>query len=144
MFDPRKLVGEFASGHMSPGAKESLKSVIKKLNTPQGLAALEEVSVLVGPEGPVVVSGAKAAVTTAKLLFYVTMFCCVISFIIFLSTFVPSLTTKDEKKKASLKGAWIAFLVLCTCMAMIAFFFYRNSSLSRVVIGQLDKYGFDL
>jgi hypothetical protein len=144
MFDPRKLVGKFASGHMSPGAKESLKGLIEQLNTPQGFAALEEASVLIGPEGPVIATAAKAAVSTAKLLFYVTMFCCIISFIIFISTLVPSLTTKDEKKKASLKGAWIAFLVLCTCMAMLAFFFNRNSSLSRVVVSQMSKYGLDL
>jgi hypothetical protein len=139
-----KGLGGLASNKLSPNAKLAIKGLIEQLNTPQGFTALEEISLLAGPEGPVIAAAVKAAVTAAKMAFYVTMCCCVISTIICFSTFVTSFTTKDEKKKSSLKGTWIAFLVLCTCMAMLAFFFHMNSSLSRVVLSQMKKFGLNL
>ena len=142
--DPRKLLGTFASSHIGPEAKAQIKGLINQLNTPQGFAALEQISLLAGPEGPVIATAVKGAVTTAKILYYVAMFYCVISFIIYFSTFVASMTAKDEKKKKSLRGAWIAFLVLMFCMSIIAFILWRGSSLSRIVQSQLKTYGFDL
>lgn len=121
--DPRRLLGKLVSDHLSPNAKAAIKGLVEQLNTPQGFTALEEISLIVGPEGPVIAAAAKTAVSTAKFLFYAAMFCCVISTIICFSTFVASFTAKDENKKSSLRGTWIAFLVLCTCMAALALFF---------------------
>lgn len=144
LFDPRQLIGKFASEHMNETTKASVKALVQQLNTPQGFMALEEMSVLIGPEGPVIAAAAKTAVSTAKLGFYITMGCCIISTIICFSTFVASFTAKEDRKKASLRGTWIAFLVLCACMSMLALFFHMNSSLSRVVLGQMKKFGLNL
>lgn len=137
-------LGGFASSTMSTNTKVALKGLVSQLNTPEGFMALEQMSVLAGPEGPAIATAVKAAVTTAKMLFYVTAFCCVISTIICFSTFVASFTAKDDKKKSSLKGTWIAFMVLCTCMAGLAFFFHMNSSLSRVVLRTMKQFGLNL
>ncbi|BAT22557.1 hypothetical protein [Yellowstone lake phycodnavirus 3] len=93
--------------------------------------ALEEISLLAGPEGPVIAAAVKAAVKAAQMAFYVTMCCCVISTIICFSTFVASFTAKDENKKSSLRGTWIAFLVLCTCMAALACFSHEFIPFAR-------------
>jgi hypothetical protein len=139
-----KGLGGFASSKLSPNAKIAIKGLIEQLNTPQGFTALEEISLLAGPEGPPIAAAVKAAVTAAKMAFYVAMCCCVISTIICFSTFVASFTAKDEKKKSSLKGTWIAFLVLCSCMAMLALFFHMNSSLSRIVLRTMKKFDLNL
>jgi hypothetical protein len=139
-----KGLGGLASNKLSPNAKLAIKGLVEQLNTPQGFMALEEISLLAGPEGPVIAAAVKAAVKAAQMAFYVTMCCCVISTIICFSTFVASFTAKDDKKKSSLRGTWIAFLVLCSCMAMLALFFHMNSSLSRVVLSQMKKFGLNL
>lgn len=139
-----KSLGGAASEKLSPNTKVMIKGLIEQLNTPQGFTALEEISLLVGPEGPVIVAAVKAAETAAKVAFYVAAFCSCISTIICLSTFVPSLTSTEEAKRKRLRGVWIAFLVLATCMGLLAIFFRMNSSLSRIVLKQFAKFGLDL
>ena len=139
-----KMVGGLAQNHLGPEAKATIKALIDQLNTPQGFVALEEISLLAGPEGPPIVAAVKAAQTTARAVFWVVMCCACISSIICFSTFVPSFTTKDEAKSKRLRGAWIAFLIFTLCMLLIGFLIHRYSSLSFIVRSQIKKFGLDL
>jgi drug/metabolite transporter (DMT)-like permease len=68
----------------------------------------------------------------AKYGSYLMITCCFISFIIWLGTFVSSYTTKDPNKKKSLKGTWIAFLVLTIISFAIAYYLHTKSTISGI------------
>lgn len=94
------------------------------MNNPAAMMAMSAT-----PIGAPIVAASKGA----KYGSYLVFLCCFISFVIFIGTLIGSLTDKDEGKKKTLQGVWIAFLVLMICSLLVGLFLRSKSSPSKIV-----------